>query len=200
MMSLPQLQLTELAGEPALALTVLGKTYLVSELKLSGLTELQKWLQTNVPHPIDRIKDHLDGLMPEERQKLLSEARHHANDWPPQVGSPEAAEHLMMTKFGQIETLYIALRQHHPDITRDEAFNVCRAIERFTARGGEVVKAYDNVYAKTVKEAEDGKYQPPPYDPPPNDGEEFVRTIYSTVFGSNLGLYESEERPILKKV
>lgn len=172
---------------------------MVSELKLMGLLELQAWLQKTVPHPIDRIKDHLDGLASEDRQKLLSDARHEANNWPPNVGSEEAAEYLLMTKFGPVETMFVGLKQHQPDITKDEAFDVVRALERFTSRCEEVINAYKEVYERTVEKAKEGEYAPPPFEPPPNDGQEIIRTIYSTLFGTNLGLYESEEKPILKK-
>lgn len=184
-MSLPQPSLTQLAGQPELSLTIRGKTYLFSELKLKELVELQKWLQENTPHPIDQIKDRLEGLSEQERMALLSEARHDAKDWPPQVGDKDGARLLVMTLPGQIEALYVGIKKHHPEATRDDAFEIYRALDRYATRCA----------AENEKRKQQGKN-----GAPTNAGGEIISAIYSTLFGNNMGLYEDEEKPVLKKV
>lgn len=187
-MSLPQPSLTQLAGQPELSLTIRGKTYLFSELRLKELVELQKWLQENTPHPIDQIKGRLDGLSDQERMTLLSEARHDAKDWPPQVGDRDGARLLITTLPGQIEALYVGLKNHHPEVTRDEIFDIYRALERYANRCNSEIEK---------KRKDPSKNGAPEHV---NQGAQIISTIYSTLFGNNLGLYEDEEKPILKKV
>lgn len=183
-MSLPQPTLTQLAGQPELSFTIRGKTYMISEFKLKELAELQTWIQQHIPHPIDQIKDRLEGLTEKERITLLSEARHDAVDWPPQVGDKDGARLLVMTMPGQVEALYVGLKKYQPEVTRDEAFDVYRALERYASRC----------------EVENQKSAKSNGSPKVNEGAELISTIFSTLFGNNLGLYESEERPVVKKM
>lgn len=183
-MSLPQPSLTQLSGQPELSLTIRGKTYLISEFKLKELAELQTWIQGHILHPIDQIKDRLNGLSDKERMALLSEARHDAVDWPPQVGDKDGARLLVMTMPGQVEALYVGLRKHQPEVTRDEAFEVYRAMERYASRC----------------QIEISKQEIPDGVNPVNEGAELISTVFSTLFGNNLGLYESEEKPVVKKL
>lgn len=129
-----------LTGAPR-AITLDGAEYKVSPLRPRDLGELQAWIKDRVPHPIDALKPHLDGLDPAERQALLKEAYKEARDWPPSIGSDKGAG-LLATE-GRGKVLEVVLRRHQPGITPAEAEALA---ERIT--GAEFVAAMNLAFGR----------------------------------------------------
>lgn len=124
------MDLSTLNGRSESTVRIDGRDYQFSELPIASLADLQDWIRARTPHPIDAIKPHLDGLTADERMTLLREARDDARRWPPIVGTPDGAAALMSSQDGQIETIYVGLRVHQPETTRDEARRLYRAMLR----------------------------------------------------------------------
>lgn len=129
------MDLTQLTGKPELTVTISEKEYHFSEFTIDALAELQSWVRKHTPHPIDEIKEHLDGLPAEDRRYLLDKARADAKDWPPKVGTPAGALALLGSPEGQIETIYRGLLTHQPHTTIDDARAIYRTLVKAKAEG-----------------------------------------------------------------
>ena len=139
-MSTPSL--SELLDGQTFTVRIGGRDYGFSEVPVSSLLALEEWIRANTPHPIESIKPHLAGLEPEERRRLLEDARQDALSWPPRIGTSAGAAALLGSgDMGQIETLYYGLLVHHPDATRDHARGLYRKLKLAMRR--EVAKAPD---------------------------------------------------------
>lgn len=133
------MNLTELADLPELFVEIGEREYKFSELptgipdkggKPYGLAAIQGWLNANVPHPVDALKGHLDGLPENVAIALAEKAREEAKAWPPKAGTRAGAIVLMNTEPGQIETFCWGLRVHQPEITREEVMTLYRQLAR----------------------------------------------------------------------
>ncbi len=135
-------------GDPVEEFTIGGETYLVSELRMGSIHQLQAFLR-KLPRPRIPQQDFsgvteqflpppeaLDGLTPEARARLLTQAQRTAESliagqlrearsesalWPPQVGAPQAMHALNTAEDGGRELLWVILKQHRSDLTRQKA-------------------------------------------------------------------------------
>jgi hypothetical protein len=160
--------------QPELEISIGGRIYYFSELPLACRARLQSWIQSKTPHPMEAVKAHVEGLDTDDRQYLLNEARKEAQDWPPDIGSPRGKILLLGTDAGQAETLYVGLTVHQPDMTREAAHKLFRALEREAA--------YERRRAKS-----EGR------EPA---GENAIQRIYACMFGLIL---PSDEEGLPKK-
>ncbi len=112
--------LAQLTGQPT-AVDIAGRRLYLSEYTLDQLGQLQGWIKANVPHPLDAIRGHLDGLTPPERESLLEKARVDARSWPPAPGTQAGSEALFGNPAGMAYALVVALRTHHPEATERDA-------------------------------------------------------------------------------
>jgi len=159
------LDLTELLDGPTVVVKIGGMEFRFSEVPISALEEMQRWINREHPHPLDAVKPHLEGLTPEDRQYLLEKARQDARDWPPKVGTTEGAAALMGHELGQVNVLRHGLQVHHAGATDDDALKVYRALKRQTAR--------------EIRNSEGGE-------------SPSVRRIYAAIFGT---LDDTEDEP-----
>lgn len=138
----------EAFGDPTTELTIDGTPYTFSELRMGGHGQLQAFLNRLPAPAIPRQDvsgvadallpgpDVLDTLDPPDRLALvqkamqdagrmvasqLRESRAEAGGWPPQVFSREGLHALTTAEGGPAELLYVMLRQHHPETTRQKA-------------------------------------------------------------------------------
>jgi hypothetical protein len=155
------MDLTTLNDRPELTVRVGGAEYHFSELPIGRLADLQDFLRRTVPHPIDALKGHLDGLDPADRQALLSEARREARSWPPAAGTAAGTAALLATEAGQVEALFAGLSVHHPGATRADAGRLYRRLTRDAA-------------AAAARARREGR-------PADEDGD--ARRIFSVIFG-----------------
>jgi len=153
--------LTELTDQPLLAIVIGGRQYYFSELPIGQLSVLQTFLGRTVPHPIEAVKPYLAGLPDADRAALLEGARREARSWPPEVGTAAGAAALLGTEPGQVEALFCGLSIHHPEITRDGARAVYRALQRDSQREARAAKRAGRQY----------------------DGEGAARRIFAVLFG-----------------
>ena len=146
---------------PELIVAVGGREYRFSELTMGKRAELQAYLRRSIPHPLEAVKPHLEGLRPEDRQALLENARKEAAAWPPDIGSVAGMKALTATDAGQVATLAAALSIHHPGATDADAERLYRALAR-----------------EAMIEAQAARRRGEEYD-----GEGTARRIYSVIFG-----------------
>lgn len=126
--------LDALADAPQLVVQAGGRSYAFSELPFSALARLQGKIKEYVPHPLDALKPHLEGLTPDERWKLLQEARAEGRSWPPRIGTAEGAAALLGETPGQVEAIREGLQVHHPGATLDDAARLYNALGAEAAR------------------------------------------------------------------
>ena len=154
------MDLAQLLSQPALTISLGGKTYRFSELTLGAMASLQAWVKDHVPNPLAAVKEHLGGLPVELQKHLLTQARAEAANWPPQVGSPECNRILTSSVVGQIETLYHGLKVHQPDATVEDA----EVLYRLMKQSGElatVTKVYRAIFGAPIDEDDDLGGGPP---------------------------------------
>jgi hypothetical protein len=135
-------------GDPVEEFTIGGEAYLVSELRMGSIHQLQAFLRRLPRPPVPRQDfsgvteqfvpppEAMEGLAPEAKARLLAQAQRMAADlisgqlrearsdgalWPPQVGTPQAMHALNTAEGGSRELLWVVLRQHRPETTRKEA-------------------------------------------------------------------------------
>lgn len=129
------MDLTKLVdGIPELRERIGGVDLVFSEISVLGLARLQAWINEHVPHPLEAIRGHLDGLPDAVAADLADRARREATSWPPEVGTPEAAGVLLGSTSGQVAALQEGLLVHHPDATREDADRLYRTLRREVAR------------------------------------------------------------------
>ena len=127
--------LTQLSDEaPEITISVGGVSYGFSELPLDDMVKMQGWIEKTYLHPVQAIRPHLEGLLAEDRQYLLEQARKSAPMWPPEVGTSDASRLIMSSPTGQVEALYYGLNVHHPGTTKEAAERFYRAFRRETTR------------------------------------------------------------------
>lgn len=114
------MDLAEHADQPQ-TVTVGGRAFKFSELSLESCARIQAWIKEHVPNPLQAVRQHLDGFNQADRALLLESARKDAQHWPPEVGTPAAAEALASSPSGLIYVLFEGLRAHDPDATLDMA-------------------------------------------------------------------------------
>jgi hypothetical protein len=127
-------RLDTLDDRPELTVRIAGREWSFSELTLEKRADLQAYLRRAVPHPVDAVKGHIDGLTPEERRPFLEAAREAAREWPPDIGRPDGMQALMSTEEGRAELLAAALSLHHPELPREAVGLLYRELNRMTRR------------------------------------------------------------------
>ena len=96
------MSLAELTDQPELTVSIGGTEYHFSELTLECKGKLQAFIKSKVPHPVEAIKPHLEGLSQEDRRYLISQAREDAQSWPPDVESVKGKTALLGTDSWQL--------------------------------------------------------------------------------------------------
>lgn len=136
------MDLTQLTGAPELVVTIAGEEYGFSELTLDALGRLQSWIRAHTPDPWEDAKRRVRGLPDAVAASILDSARKEALKWPPKVKTPDGTRVLLADDEGQVEVFFEALRVHRPGTTREEAREICHALNR--EPGGE--DAVDRIF------------------------------------------------------
>lgn len=127
--------LTELLDGPELTVEIGGEPYSFSEIPVGILVSLQGWVNKHTPHPLDSLKGHLDGLPEPVALALAEKARQEAKLWPPQIGTAAGAIALLGGTAGQKEALFVGLKIHQPEMTRERSDRIYRQIETNAMQG-----------------------------------------------------------------
>lgn len=101
-------------------LTLGGATYLVGELRLSDIADLQSWLEGVAPHPLADLPDIDEDPEPETRRRRVLSCWKAVRGWPPAYGS-DAASIYLNSAAGMIAFLLVVLRRHQPAATAEDA-------------------------------------------------------------------------------
>jgi hypothetical protein len=148
------LDLTELTDEPEFTTTIGGKTYHFSEIPIGSLAKLQSWIKANVPDPLVTLRERLTGYPESVVAQLTADVRREAPNWPPIVGSSEAAVALMGTQQGQVYSLWVGLLVHQPGATIEDADRLYRALKR--KRNGKLVKRiFRTIFGTSISERDE---------------------------------------------
>jgi hypothetical protein len=128
------MDLTKLVdGIPDLLERIGGVEVVFSEVPIEGLARLQAWIKANVPHPLEAIRDYLAKLPPGVASDLAEKARRDAMNWPPEIGTAEAAVALLGSTEGQVAAFLEGLLVHHPDATPSDARRLYNTLKREVA-------------------------------------------------------------------
>jgi hypothetical protein len=168
------MHLDQLDDRPELTVRIGGEDYHFSEVPIAALAGLQSWIRAHVPHPLDAIKGHLDGLAAEDRRELLESARREARQWPPQAGTAAGTAALLATEAGQVEALRAGLAVHRPGTTADDARRIYRTLTRAAARSAAAARRAGR--------------------PADEDGD--ARRIFSVIFGMGDPAADDAEIPL----
>lgn len=105
-----------------------GRDYLVSEMTLRDLAELQGHLDDRHPDALDAVEGRLAGVTdPADRERLLARAYRAEWDGPPAYGEP-AAVAFYATDEGICLLAWTALRRHQPGLTPAAAVAIADAM------------------------------------------------------------------------
>lgn len=116
-------------------LTLGGRGFLASELRLDDVAALQAWVSSVIPSPYDAAEDGLmSGAGDRAWKRLLSETIDAQVSWPPEPGDPEAEE-VLQSHAGRKVLLALVLRREHPELSAAEIVSLYPEIaEREYAR------------------------------------------------------------------
>lgn len=134
-----------------------GKTLRFSEFTLQELAQLQAWIKSHVVHPLDAIKGHLDGFSPEDRDRVIAQARAEARDWPPSPGSRAFSETLFSRPDGLRFAMSLALAKHQPTATDRDVKWLLKAMNRDEATTKRIVGVLFGNDEPDDDESEDGE-------------------------------------------
>lgn len=98
--------------------TLAGRSYLVDEITIGDVVQLQAWLDERAPSPLDAIRDEIEGLSPEARERALWRAWD-ALEAPPLAWGSARANELFETGEGIVEIFRVILKHHYPRLAAD---------------------------------------------------------------------------------
>lgn len=105
----------------------LGKRWTVGRWTVDVWDQLLEWARPRLPDPFAGLEKVVDKLPEAAALQLVREAQERAAR-ALSIQSPEVVELIDGTLEGKVQTFYLLLRQHHPDVTREEVVEVLRAI------------------------------------------------------------------------
>lgn len=155
------MDLSQLTNQPERTVEIGGKPYQFGELPIDALGRLQAWIKAHVPHPLDAVKGHLDGLSEADRRYLLEQARQEARQWPPVIGTAAGAAALLSTEAGQLAAFAEGLRVHQPAATDKDAAALFKRLRTDAAKAAAAAAKAGRQY----------------------DGEGPARDIFAVLFG-----------------
>lgn len=175
------MDLSELTDRPELTVSIGGRAYHFSEAPIDRLADCQDYLRRTVPHPVQAIRPHLEGLKAEDRQALLENARREARDWPPQAGTSAGMLALCGTEGGQLAALAAGLSVHHAGLSPADVKRIYRELQREALR--------------EARRRRKARGDAPAGD---DDGEGLVKRIFSVIFGfGDPDLEADDDRAVL---
>ncbi len=104
-----------------------GKRYTLSRYTRRVLSRVVEWAASRLPHPLDAIKNRLDGFPAHLQERIVDAAIDSSKSWG-SINNPEI-QAKMNTEEGVIKQFQLLLQEHHPDITEDEVFDLIIACE-----------------------------------------------------------------------
>lgn len=105
-----------------------GKRYTFARLERRVIVEFRDWIAEQIGDPFADVERLIDKLPPEEAKTMIREAKETCDQlrsW--SIGCP-LAQRFLRTELGLGQLAYLQLRDHHPDITPDEALRVVLAL------------------------------------------------------------------------
>ena len=96
--------------------TLAGRTFLVGEMRLRDLIDLQAWIDSRWESPLDAVRPSLEPMGERERMDALRGLWDACEAGPPMWGTDEAMRILNCPE-GIAETFYVVLRTHQPEMT-----------------------------------------------------------------------------------
>jgi hypothetical protein len=132
--------LATLTAQPV-RIRLAGAEYLATPLTLADRGAVQARIKEAVPHPVDAIRPHIEGLAPEERKPFLEDARAVLNErgWPPRLGTPEGNAVACSDPGCLVEILHRSLGREQAGFTKDHAERLFRSLS--DAEVGSVIEA-----------------------------------------------------------
>jgi hypothetical protein len=108
--------------------TLGGREFLVSKLSPRDFGDLQAWCADQLVSPLEAARDAMAGLPDREARDLWAKALAEAkSSWPPDLGS-ETGGLLLASPEGFAHLLWVALRRHHPRVTRARARRIAAGV------------------------------------------------------------------------
>lgn len=104
--------------------TLGGRIFLVGEMRLSDLADLQVYLDGLWKDPLEALWPSLDGLPEADRRKALLDIWDACEAGPMAYGSPRAQKLFDTDGEALVEILRVVLTRHQPGMTREEIIQV----------------------------------------------------------------------------
>lgn len=106
-----------ITGQQWTPLVVGGATYKQTPLSLSDLGQLEAWVKSQFPDPMETAKRMAEGLPLELAREVIATGQRQANNPRWCLGTDEAAAFLR-TPLGMVELLSRQLKKYQPDLKR----------------------------------------------------------------------------------
>lgn len=128
-------------------ITLGGKEYTLAQLTLADLAELEQWVFSKLPDPIQVARELAEGLPTDLAKEILLAAYEDVKAGARKLGTPEAIG-LLRTQSGMVQMLYLHGRKNQPWMTIEDWEAVLLAAveedmatlgERLTEQGGGAV-------------------------------------------------------------
>lgn len=104
----------------------LGKRWKLARLTMAVWASVWDWVKPRLPDPFDGLERFVDKATTEQFAQLVTRAQERQMAMR-SLDSPEV-QALLSTLEGKIEQFYCQLKVHHPDVTRDQAFEILAAV------------------------------------------------------------------------
>lgn len=110
-------------------ITIEGVDYRVSRWTPSILGEIQAWLKTQVPNPMETAKEFMKDLPESLQKEIWMQAREDAKEWPPDINSSIGQRLLVETAEGTARLVYALLRRNAATLTLEKARDMADRME-----------------------------------------------------------------------
>jgi hypothetical protein len=109
-----------------------GQYWTVGRFEVDEWEELLKWAAPRILNPLEDLRAIVDKLPPEVALQLIRET---LDKRPVAVTIDNPAVHFLIeSKEGKVHLFWLLLRKHHPDITKQQVFDILLEV-------GEIVQA-----------------------------------------------------------
>lgn len=106
----------------------LGRTWTIGRLELRVIREFRDWIKTQIGDPFARVEKFFDRLPDAEKLRRIKEAEDECRQLESFSLSSDLAKRFMNAEEGAAFLFWQLLKPAHPDVTIEEAFQVCQAM------------------------------------------------------------------------
>lgn len=116
-----------ITGEQWTPLKVGDTVYKQAPLTLAQMGELESWIKSQFPDPIETAKKMAEGLPLELARDVIARGQEQALNPRWCLGTASAGQ-VLRSMSGMVEMLSLQLKKHHPELTRDDIVRIVETV------------------------------------------------------------------------